>query len=43
MTFDVAAGDTYNNGQILPGECLLAQNGVYSYMVNIAAVSVFYG
>jgi hypothetical protein len=43
MTFDVAAGDTYNNGQTLPGEGLLAQNGVYSYMVNLAAVSIFYG
>jgi hypothetical protein len=43
MTFDVAAGDTYNNGQILPGEGILAKNGVYSYMSNVAAVSVFYG
>ena len=43
MTFDVAAGDTYNNGQTLPGEGLLAKNGVYAYMVNMAAVSVFYG
>ena len=44
MTFDVAAGDTYNNGSsTMPGEGLLAQNGVYSYMVNMAAVSVFYG
>ena len=43
MTFDIAAGDTYNNGQTLPGEGLLAKNGVYAYMVNISAVSVFYG
>ena len=44
MTFDVAAGDTYNNGSSsMPGEGLLAQNGVYAYMVNLAAVSVFYG
>lgn len=43
MTFDVAAGDTYNNGQVLPGEGLLARNGVYVYMTNMAAVSVFYG
>jgi len=44
MTFDVAAGDTYNNGtSTLPGEGLLAQNGVYAYMSNMAAVSVFYG
>jgi hypothetical protein len=43
MTFDIAANDTYNNGQTLPGEGLLAQNGVYAYMVNMAAVSIFYG
>jgi hypothetical protein len=44
MTFDVAAGDTYNNGtSTIPGEGLLAQNGIYAYMVNMAAVSVFYG
>lgn len=44
MTFDVAAGDTYNNGtSTIPGEGVLAKNGVYAYMVNMAAVSVFYG
>jgi len=44
MTFDVAANDIYNNGSSsIPGEGLLAKNGVYAYMVNMAAVSVFYG
>jgi hypothetical protein len=43
MTCDVAANDTYNNSLLFPGEGILAQNGVYAYMVNIAAVSVFYG
>jgi hypothetical protein len=44
MTFDVAANDIYNNGSsTMPGEGLLAQNGIYAYMVNMAAVSVFYG
>ena len=43
MTFDVAANDTYNNGQTLPGEGILAQTGVYVYVANLAAVSVFYG
>ena len=43
MTFDIAAGDTYNNGQVLPGEGILAQNGVYVYMTNLTAVSIFYG
>jgi hypothetical protein len=44
MTFDVAANDIYNNGSsTMPGEGLYAKNGVYAYMVNMAAVSVFYG
>jgi hypothetical protein len=44
MTFDVAANDIYNNGtSMIPGEGVLAQNGVYAYMVNMAAVSVVYG
>jgi hypothetical protein len=44
MTFDVAANDIYNNGSsTMPGEGLYARNGVYAYMVNMAAVSVFYG
>ena len=43
MTFDVSAGDTYNNGQVLPGEGILAKNGVYVYMTNLTAVSIFYG
>jgi hypothetical protein len=43
LTFDVAANDTYNNSLLLPGEGVLAQNGVYVYAANIAAVSIFYG
>jgi hypothetical protein len=43
LTFDVAAGDTYNNSLLYPGEGVLARNGVYAYMVNLAAVSIFYG
>jgi hypothetical protein len=43
LTFDVSAGDTYNNSLLYPGEGVLARNGVYAYMVNVAAVSVFYG
>ena len=43
LTFDVAAGDTYNNALLYPGEGVLARNGLYAYIVNLAAVSVFYG
>jgi len=43
MTFDIAADDTYSNTQLLPGEGILALNGVYMYGANVAAVSIFYG
>lgn len=43
MTFDISAGDTYNNSQLLPGEGVLALDGVYMYGANITAVSIFYG
>lgn len=43
MTCDVAANDTFNNSLLLPGEGVLARNGVYVYMGNLVAVSIFYG
>jgi hypothetical protein len=43
LTFDVAANDTYNNSLLYPGEGILARNGVYVYMTNVTAVSIFYG
>ena len=43
LTCDVAAGDYFNNSLLYPGEGILAKNGVYAYMANVAAVSVFYG
>jgi hypothetical protein len=43
LTFDVAANDTFNNSLLYPGEGILARNGVYAYMLNVASVSVFYG
>jgi len=43
LTFDGAANDTYNNSLLYPGEGILARNGVYVYMSNVASVSIFYG
>jgi hypothetical protein len=43
MTYDVAAGDYFNNSLLFPGEGILAKNGVYAYMTNVTAVSIFYG
>ena len=42
-TFTLAAGDTYNNYFLIPGEGMLATNMVYCSMTNISAVTVFYG
>ncbi len=43
MTFDVAAGDTYNNVSLIPGDGVVAYNGVYAQMSNLAATNIFYG
>jgi len=43
LTFDIAANDIYNNSQLLPGEGILANDGVYMYGTNVVAVSIFYG
>lgn len=43
MTFDVAAGDTYNNAPFIPAEGVLVANGVYASISNLAAVNIFYG
>jgi len=43
LTYDSAAGDTYNNAPIIPGEGIKAINGVYAQISNLAAVNIFYG
>ena len=43
VTFSLAAGDTFNNYYLLPGEGILADNMVFCSMSNIRAVTVFYG
>jgi hypothetical protein len=43
MSFDVAAGDTYNNAPFIPAEGVLVANGVYAYISNLVAVNIFYG
>jgi hypothetical protein len=43
MTFDVAASDTFNNAKLLPGDGVVAYNGIYAQMTNMAAVNIFYG
>jgi hypothetical protein len=43
MTFDVAAGDAYNNVSLIPGDGVVAYNGVYAQLSNLAATNIFYG
>jgi hypothetical protein len=43
MTYRTVAGDTFLNYWILPGEGILAPNGVYMVITNLTAASIFYG
>ena len=42
-SYDIAAGDSYNNAPFIPGEGVKAMTGVYAYMVNLAAANIYYG
>jgi hypothetical protein len=43
ISYDIAAGDTYNNAPFIPGEGVVAYVGVYAYMSNLAAANIYYG
>jgi hypothetical protein len=43
MTFRIAVGDAYTNYWLIPGQGILAQNGVYLRVTNLTAASIFYG
>ena len=43
VSFRLTAGDTYANYWLLPGEGILAYNGVYATMTNLTSTSIFYG
>jgi hypothetical protein len=43
MSYDVAAADTYNNAPFIPSDGVIAVNGIYAYMSNIAYCNIFYG
>ena len=43
MTYRTVAGDTFLNYWLLPGEGILAPNGVYMVITNLTAASIFYG
>jgi len=43
LTYDTAAGDSYNNSPVIPGEGVRVDNGVYAYLSNLTAANIFYG
>ena len=43
MTYDVSANDPYNNAPFIPEDGVLAVNGIYASMSNVAACNIFYG
>jgi len=42
-SYDIAAGDSYNNAPFIPGEGVKAFTGIYAYMTNLTAANIFYG
>ena len=43
MTFRITAGDSYVNYWLIPGQGILALNGLYLRITSLNAASVFYG
>jgi uncharacterized protein (UPF0333 family) len=43
ITLRFADGDVYTNYWLIPGEGMLAENGVYATLTSLNAVSIFYG
>jgi len=43
MTYEVDGTDTFENSPIIPGEGVLAVNGIYALMTNIDSAQIYYG
>jgi hypothetical protein len=43
LSYDVTAGDSYNNAPFIPEDGVLAVSGIYAYMSNLTAVNIYYG
>jgi hypothetical protein len=43
MTYETHSTDEYQNAPIVPGEGVLAQNGIYAYMDGIDSAQIYYG
>ena len=43
MTYETHASDEFQNSPLIPGEGVLAVNGIYAYMSGIDGAQVYYG
>jgi hypothetical protein len=43
MTYETHSSDEFQNAPIIPGEGVLAVNGIYAYMSAIDAAQIYYG
>ena len=43
MTYEIDSTDTFSNAPIIPGEGVLAVNGIYALMTNIDSTQIYYG
>jgi hypothetical protein len=43
MTYEVDGTDTFSNAPIIPGEGVLATQGIYALMTNIDSTQIYYG
>jgi hypothetical protein len=43
MTYEIDQTDTFSNAPFIPGEGVVAVNGIYALMTNIDSVQIFYG
>ena len=43
LTYENDSTDTFSNAPLIPGEGVVAVNGIYAYMTNIGAAQIYYG
>ena len=43
MTYEIDSTDTFSNVPVIPGEGVLAVNGIYALMTQIDSAQIFYG
>ena len=43
LSYDVSAGDTYNNSPFIPDDGVVVTDGIYAYLSNVSACNIYYG